>query len=290
VKRASHTGARGSPEILADELMTKIFRGVFPAGAKLPSERQLAEDLGVDRTTLRMALKQLQRMNLVVVRHGSGIEVNDYRAHGGLDVLAAMFALEDLALDGSLLVEALDFWQEGFSMTAAKAVARMSLGDLRELEVLLDRSIAGGKGDLNALVEAQLEIQDTIARMSGSVMFRMLSNSTRSLRRRILRLLPETVDMVASLEEMKRMLRLAAVTRPSEALIREGLLDALRKQTATFRERALLGRAPSGARRPRLPGGGSGERPSLPRTSRGTGAPQRSRARRSRVEAERGSE
>jgi GntR family transcriptional repressor for pyruvate dehydrogenase complex len=231
---------RGSPEVVADALMARIFRREFPPGSRLPAERLLAAQLGIDRTTLRMALKQLQRMNLVAARHGSGIEVNDYRIDGGLDVLAALFAVEDMPLDASLVIEALDFWQENFSMTAAKAIARMSLDDLRALEGLLDRSIAS-LPDTEAFLDAQLEIQDTLARMSGSVMFRMLSNSTRPVRRRIMRMLPQTTDMRASLREMKQMLRVAALTRPPEATIREGLLVALTKQCAVLRERLLLG-------------------------------------------------
>src|SRR5262245_50189245 len=121
--------------------MTRIFRGEFPAGSHLPAERQLAVELGVDRTTLRMALKQLQRMNLLVARHGSGIEVNDYRTCGGLDVLAAMFALEEVPLEGSFIVEALDFWLEIFAMTCAKAVVRLSLEDMRGIERLMDKAI-----------------------------------------------------------------------------------------------------------------------------------------------------
>jgi GntR family transcriptional repressor for pyruvate dehydrogenase complex len=237
---------RGSPEMLADALMGKIFRGELSPGSRLPAERQLAMDLGVDRTTLRMALKQLQRMNLVVARHGSGIEVNDYRAEGGLDVLAAMFALDDVPLDGSLVLEALEFWQEGFSMTAARAIARMSLEDMRGIEALLDRSIAS-IGKVDAFLEAQLAIQDELARLSGSVMFRMLSNSTRPMRRRIMRLLPESMDMRASLDEMKRMLRLAVATRPGEAAIQDGLLEALRAQSAALRRRILLGAKDDGA-------------------------------------------
>jgi hypothetical protein len=124
-------------------------------------------------------------------------------------------------------------------VTAAKAIARMSLDEMRGIEALLDRSIAS-IGKIDAFLEAQLAIQDELARLSGSVMFRMLSNSTRSVRRRIMRLLPESMDMEASLTEMKRLLRLAVATRPGEAAIRDGLLDALRRQSAALRERILL--------------------------------------------------
>ena len=133
-----------------------------------------------------MALKQLQQMNLVAVKHGSGIEVNDYRVAAGLEALAAMFALDDVPLDAGLVIEAIDFWEESFSMIAAKAIARISLDDLRALEALLDRSIAS-LGDVEGFLEAQLAIQDELARISGSVLFRMLANSTRPVRSRIMR-------------------------------------------------------------------------------------------------------
>jgi GntR family transcriptional repressor for pyruvate dehydrogenase complex len=239
---------RGSPELLADALMARIFRGEIAAGSRLPPERQLAVDLDVDRTTLRMALKQLQRMNLLVARHGSGIEVNDYRADGGLDVLAALFAIDGVPLDASLVFEALDFWEEAFSITAAKAITRMTVDELRGLELMLDRSL-DAIGDVEAFLDAQLAIQDCLARLSGNVMFRMLSNSTRPVRRRIMRLLPETADMEASLSEMKQMLRVAVATRPGEAAIREGLLAALRRQSAGLRSRLLLSPANPAARK-----------------------------------------
>jgi GntR family transcriptional regulator, transcriptional repressor for pyruvate dehydrogenase complex len=225
---------------VADQLMTRIFRGDFPAGSSLPPERRFAEELGVDRTTLRMALKQLQRMKLVVARHGSGIQVTDYRAQGGLEVLAAMFALDDLPLDPSFMVEALDFWLESFSMTAAKAIARLSLEEVRRIEGLLERAASAGD-DVDALIEAQLEVQDELARLSGSVLFRMLSNSTRSLRRRFLYLLVDTVDLPASIQEIKHMLRVAVMTRPAEEVVRKGLHEGLKKQTAALREQLLFG-------------------------------------------------
>jgi len=67
-----------------------------------------------------------------------------------------------------------------------------------------------------------------------------------------MRLLPETTDMRASLEEMKQMLRLAVLTRPAEEAIREGLRAGLRRQSAPLRERILL-RAPPPAREGKPP-------------------------------------
>ena len=40
--------------------------------AKLPPERKLAEDLGVNRASLREAIKALEQMGLVKTRQGDG--------------------------------------------------------------------------------------------------------------------------------------------------------------------------------------------------------------------------
>src|SRR5215831_12356318 len=221
--------------------MLRIFRGDYPPGSRLPAERHLARELGVDRTTLRMALKQLARMGLLQARHGSGIEVNDYRLTGGLDVLAAMFSLDELPLEGSFIVEALDFWLESFSMMSAKALTRMSLEDMRGVERLLDRAIAA-RADPDARLAAEMDLQDELARLSGGVLFRMLNNSTRTPRVRLMRLFAETTDVTIWLEQQKQMLRAAALERPDEEATRAAILRSLRPLTARLRERLLFGK------------------------------------------------
>jgi DNA-binding FadR family transcriptional regulator len=242
---------RDGPARLADVLVLRILRGDHAPGTRLPPERQLAEDLGVDRTTLRMALGQLARMNLVTAHHGSGIEVNDFRERGGLDVLAALFSLDDLPLEGSFIVEAVDFWLEMFSLTTAKAMTRMTLDDLRRLEKLLDRA-SEVAAEPEPLAAALIELTDELARLSGSVLFRMLNTSTRSLLRRVTLLLLEQVDLAPCLAEMKQGVRAAALARPAEEEVRAGLLALLRGVTGPLRERLLFGGPPEPAPRPTL--------------------------------------
>jgi GntR family transcriptional repressor for pyruvate dehydrogenase complex len=60
-----------------DQLAELIVSGAHPAGARLPSERDLLEALGVSRTSLREALRGLEALGLIDIRHGSGIYVTD---------------------------------------------------------------------------------------------------------------------------------------------------------------------------------------------------------------------
>jgi DNA-binding FadR family transcriptional regulator len=69
------------------QLLEAMLGGRYEAGEKLPGQRALAADLGVTMSSVREALKRLEQMGLVDVRHGSAMRVRDWREHGGLDVL-----------------------------------------------------------------------------------------------------------------------------------------------------------------------------------------------------------
>src|SRR5882757_10713146 len=62
---------RMADQILA-ELRDKILRGDLPHGARFPAVRDLAEQYGVSTATVREAVRALDAMGLVSVRHGSG--------------------------------------------------------------------------------------------------------------------------------------------------------------------------------------------------------------------------
>jgi DNA-binding FadR family transcriptional regulator len=83
---------------IADQIRALIGSGEFPAGARLPPERDLARQLGVSRPSVREALIALEVEGLVEVRIGSGIYVlggkpRNVRADGGVTALAGPFEL-----------------------------------------------------------------------------------------------------------------------------------------------------------------------------------------------------
>lgn len=57
---------------IADELRVDIAGGALPVGSRLPGEAMLAQRFGVNRHTVRAALKALERDGLVRARQGSG--------------------------------------------------------------------------------------------------------------------------------------------------------------------------------------------------------------------------
>ncbi|MCZ8511697.1 PLP-dependent aminotransferase family protein [Paenibacillus filicis] len=64
---------------IADDLERRISYGEFPPGSLLPSERKLAEQLGVNRSTVIMAFAELRSLGIIESQIGSGTRVSKYK-------------------------------------------------------------------------------------------------------------------------------------------------------------------------------------------------------------------
>lgn len=79
------------PAVYAEEaLVTAILDGSYPPGSTLPGERDLANQLGVTRPTLRETLQRLECSGWLTIHQGKPTRVNDFWRVGGLDVLSSL--------------------------------------------------------------------------------------------------------------------------------------------------------------------------------------------------------
>ncbi len=77
-------------ELAENRLVDAILDGTFPINCNLPPERELAEQLGITRPTLREALQRLSRDGWITIHHGRPTRVNDYWKEGNLLILNAL--------------------------------------------------------------------------------------------------------------------------------------------------------------------------------------------------------
>ena len=61
---------------LADQVLAGVKAGLLKPGDRLPTERELAAQLGVARGTVRKAYRELADNNLVQVIQGSGVYIH----------------------------------------------------------------------------------------------------------------------------------------------------------------------------------------------------------------------
>src|SRR5437588_10937300 len=78
------------PDLVFAELRDAILSGRYGPGERLPTQRTLAAELGVNLASVRAALGRLEQLRLVEVRHGDATRVLDWRSSGGLEALAAL--------------------------------------------------------------------------------------------------------------------------------------------------------------------------------------------------------
>ena len=69
---AVSTNDRATPSLVYRSLLRSIKDGLMVPGAKLPNERELAQQLNTSRTAVRTALAMMERQGLVRRRVGSG--------------------------------------------------------------------------------------------------------------------------------------------------------------------------------------------------------------------------
>lgn len=60
-------------EFVTQDLLSKIYQNNDAGPRKLPPERQLAEEYGVSRFTIRQAVEKLASIGVVRIVQGSGI-------------------------------------------------------------------------------------------------------------------------------------------------------------------------------------------------------------------------
>lgn len=183
---------------VSTSLMRDIFFHKLKPGEKLPSERDLADSMDVDRTSLRVALKQLEAMELLDIRPGDGIYVKDFLQHAGIDFLRTLFsrneALEDeLAADLFVIDEVWEWWIIMFPEMLKLASQRASARDLKALSDLMDSEL-NNLDNRDALIELWLDEQDMIARAVNNMVLMLLFNSSRPLRRNMLRIYHDGVN------------------------------------------------------------------------------------------------
>jgi GntR family transcriptional repressor for pyruvate dehydrogenase complex len=162
------------PDLVLAELREAILSGRYAPGERLPTQRVLAADLGVNMASVREALKRLQQLRLVEVRHGDATRVLDWRQSGGLEALA-LFGNLDQDLVRALFEARRLLLVESARLAAARRTDEQAW-QLAELAAL----IAAGESDQAALI-ADWAFMAAVIQSADNLVFRLIMNSVREL-------------------------------------------------------------------------------------------------------------
>ena len=138
-----------------DELLALIKAEAYPEGARLPSERSLAAQLGTSRNTLRGAIRRLETMGLVDIRRGSGTYVR--RKDDSLRQWQT-FTRNESTISIQCRLEAGFLFQPIIGAMAAKRIGADQLAALKQCVVKLSRAIIDGRAEQVAVEDARFRM------------------------------------------------------------------------------------------------------------------------------------
>ena len=139
-----------------------ILRGVLRPGERLPSERDLAERLGVSRPSLREALAELQAQGLLTARPGAGIYVAEVLGSAFSPALVRLFSVHDEAV-----MDYIAFRRDMEGLAAERAARLGSDTDLAVIGTIFARMEAA-HGRRSSAEEAALDAQFHMAIVEAS--------------------------------------------------------------------------------------------------------------------------
>ena len=157
-------------EDIADQLISLIQDGTLAPGDRLPSERQLAEDLQVSRTAVREALHSLASMGYIESRVGEGTYVKQLTLDSIMHPLSSM-----LIKDEKLIRELIDvriLLETETAKLAAQAITPDKADKLYESLTIMEESVARGGSGLTG----DNAFHNTIADITGNDALRMILN------------------------------------------------------------------------------------------------------------------
>ncbi len=160
-----------TPAAFAEQyIVESIWNGKFAAGTILPAERELAEIIGVTRTTLREVLQRLARDGWLTIQHGKPTKVNDIWQSATLNVLDTLITLDD---EGSMKL-ADDLLQARTSIASIFLRQAVKNNPERLLEVL--KELDDVSNDADGYINFDWHFHHTATRASGNPIYTLMLN------------------------------------------------------------------------------------------------------------------
>ena len=167
-------GSANRVDDIAERLRALILAGEVPAGGRLPNERELAESLGVNRGSVREALKRLEFLELIEVRHGQGSFVRPIEASSALQLVEALLS-DRTTITAELLRQLLEFRRHITTHVVELAAVNRTEAQLTRAHALLGRERAG-RSDAAEALAVDVAMNTLLGEATGNLMYQLVTN------------------------------------------------------------------------------------------------------------------
>lgn len=180
-----------------DIIVRKIANGTWKKGEKIPSEIDLARDLGVSRVTLKMALQKLNTLGIIETRVGEGSFVCDFSFRSFLSELLKSNLLTDDRNEINQFRILIEYCV--LRLATLTPIPPEKLEDLEKTLSQMEQAIAQGDGD--AFHRAHYHFHFSICQLSGNKLFIQLYESLKEVLFDVYKANSETTWLIYGKEE-----------------------------------------------------------------------------------------
>lgn len=207
-------------DAVVEQIAARISSGGFSVGERLPSERELMEQFGVSRTSIREALRTLEAQGKLEVRQGLGTFVV---SKPGLESSSAILVTW-LHENQHKLMEILEVREAIEAKAASLAAVRRTEQDLDRLEEsLIEMKAWVGKGQFEEATMADRRFHRNLTEASGNDLLVALAD-----------------NLGATLHELRH----STLSMPGRAEMaiteHQPIIEALRKRDPELAQSAVL--------------------------------------------------
>lgn len=165
------------PDLIAQRIRSLILEQHLGLGERLPPERELADQFGVSRSSIREGIKLLAAQGLVEIHSGDGTYVSSDLTTSVLQPISWAISLSDA--DYSEFVEVRMILEPAIAALAAMRASDEDKAQMLETIQNLEASI----GDTAKVVEADMDFHLVLARSVGNqVIFETMVGLQRLIR------------------------------------------------------------------------------------------------------------
>lgn len=161
-------------EQVIEQIKGMITNGVLKKGDRLPSERELVEQLGISRASIREALRSLEIIGLIESKQGEGNFIRENFDNTLFEPLSIMFMLNDCKVE-----EIFELRKVIEIETAALAAKKITDEEIDELQILINNMKTSEDEDERVKDDAKFHY--TIAKASRNFLVLSILNTVASL-------------------------------------------------------------------------------------------------------------
>lgn len=187
--------------IIAEQIVKRVRSNQYPAGAKLPPERLIAEQMGVSRPSVREAISALQIVGILQSRPGDGTYVAD--SFGSDDLVRQAFEVLEESESPLVILQARKAMEIGVARVAITVATDEDIANIER--AWRERYEQGKRGDYTAFLKYGKTFHISIAQATNNhvivAIMENLLNATRQplwthMRRTYYEGRPERIEMM----------------------------------------------------------------------------------------------